>query len=468
MKKIIVDKLRVGGLDPSLLFIVSLAIFLVHNVAMAVYGPVWAFGDEMAHWDYVMKVGQGRVPQIDDPIERQLFFFHRNNYDTRLLGKVRVTPLPLKKSSQLGLAGYSYEAHHPPLTYLLLALPDKILAQMNVQLRGRLVALRLVCLAVAFLAFFLLWWGLKALDLPQAFFFPLTLLPLLSQDFYFSVNTDVFVFLFTSAALLSLIRLFQNPERSSSWALLAVATVLACWSKSTALPLFLLWGLAFLWILLGHGGSSWINGVFWGFGALLLSSPWYIYNGLRFGHPFIGNPPLPLPLVPPAGFSLDSLWAFISSFFITFLRGEYIWNGLYVNPFSQGLFNRLFLIYLPTVLFFSSLVVFLFKGNPSSHFPEEARKKNLEKFLIAGAFLTLSVFLLGFLFLGGPPYYHARFSFGFAYLFIFALSKGWAILSNCEKRPRFFLMLYAILAFLNGIMAYRKLSPLVFAVFMPQ
>lgn len=466
MKKISVDKFRGGGLNLSLLFIVSLAIFLVHNIAMAVYGPVWAFGDEMAHWDYVMKVGQGRVPQIDDPIERQLFFFHRNNYDTRLLGQTRITPLPLKESSQLGLAGYSYEAHHPPLTYLLLALPDKILARMGLRLHDRLVALRIVCLTVALLAFFLLWWGLRALDLPQAFFFPLTLLPLLSQDFFFSVNTDVFVFLFTSAAVLSLIRLLQNPERSSLWALLAVATVLACWSKSTALPLFLLWGLAYIWIFYKQGGFFLIKGVSWGLAAVLLSSPWYIYNGLRFGHPFIGKPPLPLPLLPPAGFSLDRLWAFLNSFFITLLRGEYIWNGTYVNPFSQGLFNGLFLVYLPFVLFFGSLVVFLLKGHSHPRFPGEARRKNPEKFLIAGAFLILSAYLLGFLFLGGPPYYHARFSFGFAYLSIFALSKGWAVLSNCEKRPRFFLVLYAILAFLNGIMAYRKLSPLAFVVFM--
>lgn len=90
------------------LVVAQLVILAVAGIVVAMRFPVWALVDELAHFDFVVTVGQdGRLPVLEEDLvsERAL-----------VLGGG-----PAGDPAQLGLRGQSYEAFQPPLYYVLLA-----------------------------------------------------------------------------------------------------------------------------------------------------------------------------------------------------------------------------------------------------------------------------------------------------------------------------------------------------------
>lgn len=92
----------------AVLVAAQLLVLAVAGIVVAMRFPVWALVDELAHFDYVVTVGQdARLPVLEEDLvsERAL-----------TLGGG-----PGGDPAQLGLRGQSYEAFQPPLYYVLLA-----------------------------------------------------------------------------------------------------------------------------------------------------------------------------------------------------------------------------------------------------------------------------------------------------------------------------------------------------------
>jgi hypothetical protein len=83
--------------------------------------PVWSPRDELAHFDYVERLSDGELPQANAPIAKQSFRITRDYLGAYQYADFDGTP------QGLGLAGISYEAGQPPLYYVLLAGPNRLL-----------------------------------------------------------------------------------------------------------------------------------------------------------------------------------------------------------------------------------------------------------------------------------------------------------------------------------------------------
>lgn len=92
----------------AVLVAAQLLILAAAGIVVALRFPVWALTDELAHFDYVVTVGQeGRLPVLDEDLVSARAL--------ALGGGAGGDP------AQLGLRGESYEAFQPPLYYVLLA-----------------------------------------------------------------------------------------------------------------------------------------------------------------------------------------------------------------------------------------------------------------------------------------------------------------------------------------------------------
>lgn len=96
----------------------------------------WSPIDEYQHMDYIDKLVSGDMPAISDSISDELF--------------VEIRQHPERNSShatsrkELGLTGYSYQAKHPPLYYMLLAVPDYLMKKCAYPVFERLKVLRTI------------------------------------------------------------------------------------------------------------------------------------------------------------------------------------------------------------------------------------------------------------------------------------------------------------------------------------
>lgn len=97
----------------------------------------WSPIDEYAHMDYVGKVGQGLLPRSTDTISDELF--RAVAEDTAHSGQKNI-----HTRLELGLGNYSYEAHHPPVYYCILSVPDLLMKRSGWPVFRRLKVLRLV------------------------------------------------------------------------------------------------------------------------------------------------------------------------------------------------------------------------------------------------------------------------------------------------------------------------------------
>ena len=96
----------------------------------------WSPIDEYAHMDYIDKLCDGHFPRASDQISEEM-------YQHILTDSAKNLHHNVQSRIQLGIASLSYEAYHPPLYYLILSLPDKLMIKMNMDIFSRLKVLRI-------------------------------------------------------------------------------------------------------------------------------------------------------------------------------------------------------------------------------------------------------------------------------------------------------------------------------------
>ncbi len=405
-------------LIPHIIFIISISFLLIRNIPLCFLLPIWAHGDEIGHLDYVLKLSRGHIPQSYDYIEPSLFLFHKAHWDSRIIasgGEFRV-----KKIQEMGLAAYSYEAHHPPLPYFILALCRRLFFLKSQPLLLQISILRLLCLFSVAIGMTVIYLALRRHNIYDLlFYFPFLFISLLAQDMFAAINTDNFSFFCGAIACAGLIYIGSDPINPRRWFFLFIGTVLGLWTKISNIYLFTLWAIPLYIYRKSPQRKSIFSIIFITLIlAFTLSLPWYIYNFIRFSNPIV-DPSVQYPLVPPQGFSLNSLKIFFLAFSRTLFRGEFIWEGHYLD-IIHGRFNPLFFGLLPAFIFLVGLYQL-----SSKHMLDAPIS------LLFGILLPPLVFMAYFLiycFKGGFPLYHARLSFGELYFIMLLYVSGWKII----------------------------------------
>lgn len=106
----------------------------------------WSPIDEYGHYDYILKLCNGKIPTISDTIEKELIQEIQENPQRNLI---------VSNTNDLGLAGYSYQAKHPPLYYMILCVPEKCMQYLNMPIFKRLIVLRIISFLFVVVASFI-------------------------------------------------------------------------------------------------------------------------------------------------------------------------------------------------------------------------------------------------------------------------------------------------------------------------
>lgn len=290
------SELQIGRWALPLLLLLA----LLHGAQYAALMPPWGLIDEAQHVDYVWHIAErgefpvagttSLAPAVVDSLfaTRHWFVFHWSTPASTSL-------------ADLGATGYSYEAYHPPLYYLLMApvylgAPGTILDRLFV-LRGAAIALSLVTVYLFF--------HLGALVSRSALFALLATLVFImlpERAAYASrVNNDVLAELLGAAiCLVSAQGALHSLTRGRALAL-GLLLALGVWTKlSVSFWLGPLAVLAF-WLYPRADGRRWLLPVLIGGAALgaLLARNWSIYHDLTGFSAFhqlyqIAPPPLQL------------------------------------------------------------------------------------------------------------------------------------------------------------------------------
>ena len=108
------------------------------SLASFVYGfqmKIWNPRDEIAHYDYIDKAGHLDLPTTFEPISPHTLQL------SNLPGWYGAPSFDGTAKS-MGLAGQSYEAHQPPLYYLLLGGPNRLIEAVDLPARWQIAVLR--------------------------------------------------------------------------------------------------------------------------------------------------------------------------------------------------------------------------------------------------------------------------------------------------------------------------------------
>lgn len=127
--------------------VLLLAAALGCDLVYTLQQPIWSPRDEIAHFDYVDKLTDGRLPRPDEPVSDDTFRMCTGTFTWARPQGFDGT------RAGMGLAGTSYEAWQPPLYYLLLAPANLLLGACGVDDVVRITTLRIlqflfVCAAV--------------------------------------------------------------------------------------------------------------------------------------------------------------------------------------------------------------------------------------------------------------------------------------------------------------------------------
>ncbi|MBD3413433.1 MAG: hypothetical protein GF421_03255 [Candidatus Aminicenantes bacterium] len=397
------------------IFLTALCFLLVRNIFFCFLLPLWSHGDEIAHFDYVLKLNRGHFPEPVEYIETSLFALHKMRWDNRIITHHKAHGI--RNIEDLGLAGHSYEANQPPLPYLIMALVRKGLLFLNVPLLLQVKLLRVFTLFPLILGLVIIYKGLQSAKIKHpVYYYPLFFIPLLPQDMFFSINTDCYSFFFASLAVVGIIRLFLNSSSWKAWILLSAGVILCLWTKATNALLFVLWPvlIIFFWVE-QRNRKKILIALLVLLIILVFSSPWYIYNQMRFSDPFRNTVELDYPEVLPRPVSFSTLKIFALGFNRTLFRGEFLWNGRYIEVFS-ALGNTIVLVIMPLLIFAAGFVSFFFYFDRS--------KKHLKYLILCGAG-TISALLLAYFAVGGLPYYQVRYGFAGLYFMMLVYAIGW-------------------------------------------
>lgn len=424
------------------IFLLALCFLLIRNIPFCFILPLWSHGDEIAHFDYVLKLNRGRIPNPVEYIETSVFALHKKHWDNRIITYHKSHGI--QNIEDLRLAGHSYEGNQPPLPYLIMALFRNFLLFLNIPLLLQVKLLRVLALFPVFFGLIIIYKGLRWAKIHHpVYYYPLFFIPLLCQDMFFSINTDSYSFFFASLAVVGVISLFTNSHSRKGWILLSAGVILSLWTKATNAFLLVLWPalIIFFWIK-NKDKKKILTALLVLLITIVFSSPWYIYNQMRFSDPFRYTAELDYPEVSPRPLSFSSIRDFASSFMCTLLRGEYIWHGKCIEVFAE-MGNTIVLLIIPLIIFTAGFLSFFFYFDPS--------EKNLKYLILCGAG-TVFAFFLAHSFIGGLPYYHARYAFGGLYFIMFVYAAGWKKIIPSE--PYNFYIPAALLLSYNLLYAY--------------
>jgi hypothetical protein len=438
--------------------VIGLAFLWLRNAPLALFLPFWSHGDEIAHLDYTLKIGRGHLPRSDEYIEPAVYRLHRARFDARYFSRHR--KMKLETPADLGLAAYSYEAPQPPLAYLLMAAVRLPMKAAGLSLIAQVKGLRLAGLLAMSAGLLFLYFGLRRRqDLRLYWYAPLLLIPLLTQDMYVSINTDVFAFLAGCAVFWAVFRLFERPAAASRWAALALMVALAMWTKATCAFFFALWPV--LAVVLGRTAPGRQErrriaalAVVFFLTAAALAAPWYALNSLRasyvFGFQFEKQNGLSYKRFVPPPLSWKSATEFKNAFGFTLIRGEMLWHGVYLGSLPQPWNKIVFEVVLWILLAAGLAAVFL----PASMTAQTAAGP---AFVLAAAAFgwMVGLFILHFGY-GGIPFYHARYAFAALYPLLFILAAGIRRLIP-KDWPAVMLPALALLAF-NAVYTIRLVA----------
>ena len=419
-------------ITPLLILVTGLSFLFIRNIPLCFIMPLWSHGDEIGHMDYALKLNRGHFPGLTEYIEPSLFLLHKANYDNRYL-----TNHPrhnIQKLDDMGLAAYSYEANQPPFPYLIIALFRRILSSFNVSFLLQVKLLRLLSLFAFSLGLVLIYLGMKTAKISNPFYYyPLLFIPLLAQDMYFSINTDSFAFLGGCFVIMMMILLFKNPSSMKNWILLFLGVSIALWMKATNAFYFILWPIltVFLWNKKPNKKIL-LPSILFLLLAILLSSPWYVCNKIRFsgffGYQFTGAPEVPYTPYALRPVSIATLIEFVFAFIGTLFRGELLWNGRYFDVL-YGWPNYIFIIIFNLFIFLVGVISFF------KYFDYSNRK--ISRFFIIGGIVSIFTFVFLHFTIAGIPFYHARYAFGGLCFIMFIYAAGWRRLLNSDALSLF-------------------------------
>ncbi len=261
----------------ALLLALTIVLYLGIGTLYAVLTPVWQVPDEPAHYNYVRALAEGRGFPVLEP----------GDYDQEYLGQLTSQGFP----ADLPVDALGYEAHQPPLYYLLAAPIYRLADGAVLSLRMFSVLLGAGVLIAAFGTVSSVFPGRPELGLMAAAF-----IAYIPQHLAMTagVNNDTLAELIVGGTLWTLVAyvgrggqrcadLGKREEKPWHVGLLLAAALL---TKTTA---YVLIGVAVGAVVIrGHRERrklSWLaRQLTWTLmPAVLLSAPWFIRNGLAYG-----------------------------------------------------------------------------------------------------------------------------------------------------------------------------------------
>lgn len=113
---------------------------LAHGTLYAAALPAWSFADEHQHFDYAERIAIGKgLPVVGETL--LLPEVAQSVFDSQRWQKYGWPARPSPDPATWGFEGFSYEAHQPPLYYVILSIPLRILPG---DIHDRLFASRLL------------------------------------------------------------------------------------------------------------------------------------------------------------------------------------------------------------------------------------------------------------------------------------------------------------------------------------
>ncbi|MEZ4768481.1 MAG: glycosyltransferase family 39 protein [Caldilineales bacterium] len=267
---------------PKVWLALIVAIYLLLVTLYAVQVPAWQAPDEPAHYNYVHELATtGQFPVL-----------RMGDYDQAYLDQLKAARFP----PELSIAGVRYEAHQPPLYYLLAGPVFRVTG-------GELTALRLFS-AVLGALLVVLTYAIAATIFPGRVYLALgaaafvAFLPM-HLAMAASVNNDALAEVLLAAVLLLSIRYVRlavlGPRSPGGWDALILGLLLGLAlitkvSAYVAAPIALA-ALLVAWyearrqnLAAGYASRFTVHLILVFLPALLIALPWYVRNASVYGH----------------------------------------------------------------------------------------------------------------------------------------------------------------------------------------
>ena len=272
------------------LFLVLL-LYLTIGAGYGLRTPIWQAPDEPAHFNYVRYIAEGHgLPEL-----------RPGDYPAEYLQELINSKFPLDKS----IDSIEYEYHHPPLFYLIGALPYKLSEALGME--GQVYVLRLFSLVIgivpALATFFIARILFPTDDFVQTAA-PFFLLIPQHLAMAASVNNDIAAEAVVSLLLLGLVQLVTEDHIFGLdfskgvfriWGLIGVLLGVSLITKTTAYIALPLIALALFLVWKPFGGDvrlwrGWVVSLIFVFViSLAVSGLWFLRNASLYGWPdFLG------------------------------------------------------------------------------------------------------------------------------------------------------------------------------------